>query len=180
MREAPQALRADEAARNYFVRYCRLHTDLYQVARASQAGKHALSLLQGSLEKDNVALPEMSAVVSRRSFWQRNMAGAGAIAALLFIGLLTYLLLSPSTPPPEPDDWFTPPKRVIDAFAGTEKLFPTAGTEQAGSTPTTAPEEAAAASDESSNPPVWIWGLLAAVVVLAAVLFLRRRAAPTA
>lgn len=33
-------LRSDPAAIEDFVRYCRLHTDLYLKARAGQAGKH--------------------------------------------------------------------------------------------------------------------------------------------
>ena len=100
-----ELLRTDEAARQYFVRYCRLHTDLYQVARASQAGKNALSLLQG-LPGGESAVPQViTPAIPPKRFWQRYMAGAGAIAALLFIGVLTYLLLVSSAPPSQAVAW---------------------------------------------------------------------------
>ncbi len=42
MGQLEECLRADEAARRYFVRYCRLHTDLHLEVRARQVGDRAL------------------------------------------------------------------------------------------------------------------------------------------
>jgi hypothetical protein len=56
MRQLEERLRADAAARRYFVRYCRLHTDLHLEVRAHQVGDRALrALAQG--EALAMALP---------------------------------------------------------------------------------------------------------------------------
>lgn len=88
--------RNDAASRRYFVRYCSLHTELYQVARASRAGRNALSNLQ-NMSKDASDAPAASADVAiPKRFWQRSFVRAGAVAAALLIGVFGYLqFLSP-------------------------------------------------------------------------------------
>ena len=45
MSRLEERLRAGAAARRYFVRYCRLHTDLHLEVRARQVGERALRAL---------------------------------------------------------------------------------------------------------------------------------------
>lgn len=81
-----------------------------------------------------------------------------------------------SDTPPPPTNWFTAPQRVIDAFNGEADLVPTAGTQQAQSTPT---EDAASRDDEGdSESSSLIWVAIAAGAAAVAVgLWLRRRRA---
>lgn len=60
LRQLEERLRASEEVRQYFVRYCRLHTDLHLQARAQQAGERALRNLDLSSDTsaDAVACPE--------------------------------------------------------------------------------------------------------------------------
>jgi ferric-dicitrate binding protein FerR (iron transport regulator) len=58
LKELEARLLADEEARRYFVRYCRLHTDLDLEARARKAGAHALaSIDQAEPSPTPVAYP---------------------------------------------------------------------------------------------------------------------------
>jgi hypothetical protein len=67
LQELEDRLRGDAAARRYFVRYARLHTDLHLEVRARQAGARALDkieqLVRGSVEA-----------------WERESANAPALA----------------------------------------------------------------------------------------------------
>src|SRR5947209_11655989 len=82
-RELEQRLSAEPAARDYFVRYARLHTDLHLEVRARRAGARALNRIE-----------EMTAGVARPRGPQRSgpagrtyLAIATAAAILLAVGL---------------------------------------------------------------------------------------------
>jgi hypothetical protein len=81
-----ELLRADADARLYFVKYCRLHTDIYEVARASRATTSALKSLEMLDEKVEkppivVAVPSQKSVVSR-TWIPLSVAAAVALVAL--------------------------------------------------------------------------------------------------
>lgn len=81
-----------------------------------------------------------------------------------------------SADPPPPSNWFAAPPRVIDAFNGEADLVPTAGTQQAQSTPTE-PVASPGEEDEGSSSSL-AWVAIAGAAVLVAIWFwLRRRRA---
>jgi hypothetical protein len=73
-------LRADAGARRYFVRYCRLHTDLHLEVRARSAGERALLRLVGESGPDGAGRP-----APRRRWltarWQRAALVAASLLA---------------------------------------------------------------------------------------------------
>lgn len=83
----------------------------------------------------------------------------------------------PSTPVPEPSEWFVPLPRVIETFNGRGKLIETTGTQQATSTTT----EGSGSGDGSSEGDTegWPWIAVGAAVALLVVggLVLRSRRA---
>jgi hypothetical protein len=92
MRELEDLLRADEAARRYFVRYARLHTDLHLEMRARQASARAL---------DRIEQQTAAAGPSRRFALRWWFAAAGLLLAL---GLGGWLLSGrPDADDREPD-----------------------------------------------------------------------------
>jgi hypothetical protein len=106
LRELEEYLQADAAARHYFVRYARLHTDLYLEVRAQQASELALD----RIEKLTRAGAEDEQKGRRRSlhFVRQSRLARGAVAAacLVAVGLGSWLLLphpgaaSADKPPP--------------------------------------------------------------------------------
>jgi hypothetical protein len=67
LRELDERLAATQEARHYFVRYCRMHTDLYLDVRARQAGERALRRLdEAATQHIGVVLPPESAPIDRK------------------------------------------------------------------------------------------------------------------
>ncbi len=90
--ELEALLRADGEVRRHFVRYCRMHTDLYLAVRASRAGQRALARLEHASE----GAPGAAAAVFRllASFlparnvpWTLRKA-CGGLVALVVVGAL--------------------------------------------------------------------------------------------
>jgi hypothetical protein len=81
-------LRADAAARAYFVRYASLDTDLRLEIRARQAGQKALEVIEQQSPRG---------VKSKRRFWFRAVAAwAVAVSALVAVG--AWLVVRPTGP----------------------------------------------------------------------------------
>jgi hypothetical protein len=80
LKDLEERLRADEEIRRYFVRYCRLHTDLELEARARQAGAHALKTIDR-------AEPAGTPVFGPWRGWLRWGFGLAAAAILVGVGL---------------------------------------------------------------------------------------------
>jgi hypothetical protein len=93
MRELEERLRADTAARYYFVSYCRLHTDLHLEVRAGQVGRRALRALSAVNDEDAApAQPPAPAGTPRpraRWFLALPLKLLTAAAALLLLGVGT-------------------------------------------------------------------------------------------
>lgn len=81
--------------------------------------------------------------------------------------------ITPPTGAPARLDWFVGPPRLIQAFAGTAKLIPTAGTGASGPNPA-APAEPAGHSGGGAAWP-WIVGVVTTVAAVGGVLGWRRR-----
>jgi ferric-dicitrate binding protein FerR (iron transport regulator) len=79
--ELDQCLRADEAARRYFVRYARLETDLHLEVRAQQAGTRAMARIEGQSAAGRPARR------ARRRLAARLVAAAAAVVLLVGGGL---------------------------------------------------------------------------------------------
>jgi hypothetical protein len=84
------ALRADPAARAYFVRYAQLHTDLGHDAKASRAGAEAIRKLAG---------------VSRTPAGRPVAWVLGSAIALLFAAAVGWVLHKPAAPEPSAIAW---------------------------------------------------------------------------
>ena len=85
LQELETRLQADDQARRYFVRYCRLHTDLDLEARAQQAGERAMKSVN---EPNRTAVP--FARFGGRAFprWALGLTAAGIVMG---IGLWAFL-----------------------------------------------------------------------------------------
>lgn len=89
-----QMLLADPAARDYFTRYCRLHTDLHLLARVSKAGQRALNTIGG----------EQPARRMYRS-WRWIAAGAALAACLLVAFTILNWARRDDAKPPQSIAW---------------------------------------------------------------------------
>jgi hypothetical protein len=88
MRELEERLRADAGARRYFVRYARLHTDLYMEVRARQAGTRAL---------DRIDQLTQDGSLGRKSHFRKAVARCAIAAGFLFAVIAGGLLLNGRT-----------------------------------------------------------------------------------
>lgn len=93
-----ELLAANEASRNYFVRYCRLHTDLYQSVRASQASKSVLTKLEAiSMAPDESIMqtvPAQKLVVNAGALKRHALKIWIAAAAIVFALLASFYFSS--------------------------------------------------------------------------------------
>jgi ferric-dicitrate binding protein FerR (iron transport regulator) len=92
LRELEERLRTDAAARRYFVRYARLHTDLHLEVRARQAGERALDGIAQLTQAGASSSPVPAGTgdcTPRRSLVRRCLAPSALVTAaclLLAIG----------------------------------------------------------------------------------------------
>jgi len=84
LRQLEECLRADEAARRYFVRYARLHTDLYLDVRARRASERALGRINQLTEP---ATPPHWALLRWPWKWRVVVSAACLLLALGVGGL---------------------------------------------------------------------------------------------
>jgi hypothetical protein len=84
IQELQEILSKDEPARRYFVRYCRMHTDLQEVVRAGRASKSVFK----TLEKLNQN--ESSQAVSRSKHFRLIASFAAAAAVIILFAAAFY------------------------------------------------------------------------------------------
>jgi len=101
LRALADRLRSNAGLRHYFVRYCRLHTDLHLDARAQKAGDHVLRLIDGLRDGSSATPPR-----ARPSFGAFRLPASpyvrtalAAVVALVLAGLWWWF---PREPRPEP------------------------------------------------------------------------------
>src|SRR5438552_7377590 len=87
-RELEQRLTVDAAAREYFVRYARLHTDLHLEVRARRAGARALSRIDELTGAGSrTGFPARRDGLGSPSYARTYLAVATVAAVLLSVGL---------------------------------------------------------------------------------------------
>jgi hypothetical protein len=98
MSRLEERLRADAAGRHYFIRYCRLHTDLHLEVRARQVGERALRALAGA---GDVAPPRARRLLA--SLPVKLLAAAALV--LLCVGVGWWLATRPGAAEPQEVAW---------------------------------------------------------------------------
>ena len=101
VRRLEERLRADAEARRYFVRYCRLHTDLHLEVRARQIGERALRAIHDGDESPAVAAPPRRRLLA----WLPLKLLAAAALVLLCVGVGWQLAARPGTAEPQEVAW---------------------------------------------------------------------------